>query len=61
MFFPTNQENKFIPDLFQISNVMTSPNVMKLVKASVVVQIQKDPGLLLIPYTFLRKKPQELK
>ena len=57
----SNKPGKHIPELFQISNVMTSPNVMKLVKARVVVQIQKDPGLLLIPHAFLRKKPQELK
>ena len=48
MFFPTNQENKFIPESFHILNVITSPNVMKLVNASVMAQSQGDPGLLLI-------------
>ena len=47
MFFPTNQENKFIPESFHILNVIISPNVMKLVNASVMAQSQGDPGLLL--------------
>ena len=48
MFFPTNQENKFIPELFHFSTVITSPNIMNLVNASVMAQSQGDPGLLLM-------------
>ena len=58
MLFPTNPENKCIPESFHISNVITSLNVVKLVNASVMAQSQGDPGLLLVPHALLRSKLQ---